>query len=186
MAMTPQLWTINGLATELGKDRRTLGKALRHVPTDGTTRGGHRGWHMESALRALSNRGQARSEVPPTPPGFEVIERLENPAAKAQLLTIMYFRYRIGWMAASMAVMAGAPMKSAYTIFHFMGEAFAMEAELVCAVWDLGDIQFTEDEVLNPDLVEKPDWEHLAKLAGEPVDMQTWHAWAQERGRGKH
>ena len=32
MAMTRQLWTLNGLATELGKDRRTLGRALRHVP----------------------------------------------------------------------------------------------------------------------------------------------------------
>ena len=31
MAMTRQLWTLNGLATELGKDRRTLGRALRHV-----------------------------------------------------------------------------------------------------------------------------------------------------------
>jgi hypothetical protein len=32
MAMTRQFWTSNGLAAELGRDRRTLGKALRHVP----------------------------------------------------------------------------------------------------------------------------------------------------------
>src|SRR5680860_1796973 len=113
MAMTPQLWTINGLATELGKDRRTLGKALRHVPADGTTRGGHRGWHMESALRALSNKGQASSDVPPTPPGFEVIDLFENPVDRAYLLVMMFLIYRIGPLAASTAVMAGAPMKSA-------------------------------------------------------------------------
>ena len=57
MAMTRQLWTLNGLATELGKDRRTLGRALRHVPADGTARGGHKGWFMETALRALERQG---------------------------------------------------------------------------------------------------------------------------------
>lgn len=54
MAMTRQLWTINGLATELGKDRRTLGKALRNIPADGKTRGGYKSWYMETALRALT------------------------------------------------------------------------------------------------------------------------------------
>jgi hypothetical protein len=66
MAMTRQLWSINGLATELGKDRRTLGRALRHVAADGTTRGGYQGWFMETALRALGAKGQASSEDPPT------------------------------------------------------------------------------------------------------------------------
>ena len=62
MAMTRQLWTINGLATELGKDRRTLGRVLRHVAADGTTRGGYKGWFMETALRALNRKGKAAVE----------------------------------------------------------------------------------------------------------------------------
>ena len=66
---------------------------------------------METALRALSDKGQASSEDPPTPPGFEVIDRVENPVDKAQLLALMYLIYRIGPLAASMAVLAGAPMK---------------------------------------------------------------------------
>ena len=76
MPMTRQLWTINGLATELGKDRRTLGRALQHVAADGTTRGGYQGWFMETALRALSHKGKASNEDAPTPLGFEVISRL--------------------------------------------------------------------------------------------------------------
>ena len=104
MAMTRQLWTLSGLATELGKDRRTIGRALRHVPADGTTRGGYEGWFMETALRALSHKGKASSEDAPTPLGFEVIDRVENPVDKAQLLTLMYLIYHIGPLAASMAV----------------------------------------------------------------------------------
>ena len=35
MAMTPQLWTISGLAVELRMDRRTVASKLRAVPADG-------------------------------------------------------------------------------------------------------------------------------------------------------
>ena len=183
MAMTRQLWTLNGLATELGKDRRTLGRALSHVPADGSTQDGHKGWFMETALRALDGKGKASGEEPPTPPGFEVIDAVDNPVHKAQLLVLMYLIYRIGPMAASMAVMAAAPMKSAYAIYHFMTAALAMEAEQICAMWGIGQFAFAEEPgIFSPGLFEEPDWKHLAELAGEPVDMQAWHAWAQERG----
>src|SRR5689334_3277592 len=128
MAMTRQLWTLNGLATELGKDRRTLGRALRGAPADGTTAGGYQGWFMETA----------------TPPGFEVIDRVENPVDKAQLLVLMYLIYQIGPLAAAMAVMAGAPMKSAYAIRNLSTAALAMEAEK-CAAWGLGRFAFTDE-----------------------------------------
>lgn len=90
MAMPRQLWSINGLATELGKDRRTLGRALRHVPTDGTTQSGYKGWFMETALRALSDKGKARVEEEATPPGLEIIDRMENPVDKAQLSRLLW------------------------------------------------------------------------------------------------
>jgi hypothetical protein len=128
MAMTRQLWSINGLATELGKDRRTLGRALRHVPADGTTQSGYNGWFMETALRALSDKGKARVEEEATPPGLEIIDRVENPVDKAQLLLLMYLIYPIGPLAASMAVMAGAPMKAAYGVHDLMILALALEA----------------------------------------------------------
>lgn len=183
MAMTRQLWTLNGLATELGKDRRTLGRALRDVPTDGSARDGHKGWFLETALRALDGKGKASGEEPPTPPGFEVIDAVDNPVHKAQLLVLMYLIYRIGLMAASMAVMAAAPMKSAYAIYHFMTAALAMEAEQICAMWGIGQFAFAEEPgIFKPGLFEEPDWERLAELAGESVDMEAWQTWARERG----
>lgn len=182
--MTRQLWTLNGLATELGKDRRTLGRILRHVPADGTTQGGYKGWFMETALRALSDKGKASNEDAPTPPGFEVIDRVTNPVDRAQLLVLMYLIYRIGPMAASMAVMAGAPMKCAYAINNFMIMALTMEAEMVCAEWEIGRFAFTQEPyIFNFDVFDKANWERLAELAGEPVDIRAWQAWARERGR---
>ena len=183
MAMTRQLWTLNGLVTELSKDRRTLGRVLPGVPADGTTRGGYQGWFMETALRALNDKGKASGENPPTPSGFEVIDHVNNPVDKAQLLLLMYLIYQIGPLAATMAVMAGALMKSAYAIRNLMTAALAMEAEKVCAAWEIGEFAFTEESgIFNFDLFEEPDWKRLARLASEPVDLQAWQAWAQERG----
>jgi hypothetical protein len=182
MAMTRQLWSLNGLATELGKDRRTIGRVLRHVPADGMTRGGYKGWFMETALRALRGKGQVSSGHPPTPPGFEIIGRVENPVDKAQLLTPMYLIYRIGPLSASMAVLAGAPMKSVYAIHDFMIMAVALEAEKICAEWDIGRFAFTEEpRIFNFDVFDEANWERLAASAGEPVDMPAWQAWARER-----
>src|SRR3954449_7350596 len=52
MAMRPRLWTISGLAVELGRDRRTIAKALARVPPAGRV-GGHDAWRMADALQAL-------------------------------------------------------------------------------------------------------------------------------------
>ena len=51
--MTKKLWSINGMATELGRDRRTIAKALRGTPRDGTTPSGNDGWFLQTALRRL-------------------------------------------------------------------------------------------------------------------------------------
>jgi hypothetical protein len=137
---------------------------------------------METALRALSHKGKASSEDAPTPLGFEVIDRVENPVDKAQLLTLMYLIYRIGPLAASMAVLAGAPMKSAYAIHDFMIMALAMEAEEICAAWGIGRFAFAEEPgIFNFDVFDEANWERLAASAGEPVDMPAWQAWARER-----
>jgi hypothetical protein len=74
---------------------------------------------METALHALSDKGKPSAGDAPTPPGFEVIDRVENPVDRAVLLTLTYLIYRIGPIAASMAVLAGA-MKSAYALHDFM------------------------------------------------------------------
>ena len=58
MAMTAQLWTINGLMAEVGRDRRAVSQALRDVPPDGKTKTGHKGWYLTTAVRALNGGGE--------------------------------------------------------------------------------------------------------------------------------
>lgn len=57
MSMTRTLFSISGLATELGKDRRTISNALAAVPPDGQI-GARPGWHMLTALAALGWTGR--------------------------------------------------------------------------------------------------------------------------------
>jgi phage terminase Nu1 subunit (DNA packaging protein) len=59
MGMTARLWSINALATELGRDRRTIAKALRQVAPDGKADGG-KAWFMTTALAALAAADQPR------------------------------------------------------------------------------------------------------------------------------
>ena len=55
----PALWSLNGLASELGLDRRTLAKRLRGVPPDGD-RNGNPAWKMQTVLDALRRAEGAR------------------------------------------------------------------------------------------------------------------------------
>jgi len=63
MAMKAKIWTLNGLAVELGRDVRMLGKALSGVKPDGMV-GKNPGYCIETALSALRRRGATRSGQP--------------------------------------------------------------------------------------------------------------------------
>jgi hypothetical protein len=60
MSMTAKLYSISGLAVELGRDRRTVSKALARTPPDGKTASGDDAWHLTTALRALDDRSDGR------------------------------------------------------------------------------------------------------------------------------
>jgi phage terminase Nu1 subunit (DNA packaging protein) len=61
--MTPRLWTVNGLATELGLDRRSLASRLATTPADSQVQG-RPAWLMKNALVALGQPTRApRSEL---------------------------------------------------------------------------------------------------------------------------
>jgi hypothetical protein len=63
----------------------------------------------------------------------------------------------------------------------------AIALAAVCAAWGIGKFAFTDEPgILNIDLFEEPDWERLAKLAAEPLDVKSWQAWARERGSLKN
>jgi hypothetical protein len=57
--MTAKLFSISALATELDRDRRTIGKALARVSPDGKTASGDAAWHLTTALAAL-DRNEGR------------------------------------------------------------------------------------------------------------------------------
>jgi len=52
MSMTRTLYTLSALSVELGRDRRTIARALSAVPPDGKV-SGHGAWHLLTALQAL-------------------------------------------------------------------------------------------------------------------------------------
>ena len=63
MGMTAKLYSLNGLATELQRDRRTVGKALSHVAPDGKTPSRRSGLALDH--RAVRARPERRSSQPP-------------------------------------------------------------------------------------------------------------------------
>ena len=60
MAMVPKPLSISALSVELGRDRRTIAKALARIPPDGTTESGDAGWLVVTALNALDRNGDGR------------------------------------------------------------------------------------------------------------------------------
>jgi hypothetical protein len=58
MAMTTKLWSLNSLATEVGVNIRTLGRALSGTQPDGELNG-HPAYYLRTALSALAARDRA-------------------------------------------------------------------------------------------------------------------------------
>lgn len=85
MAMTARIWTINGLASELDRDRRTIGAALRDVNHDGKTDRGHKGWYMETALKALGAGGRGGSSEDGLDKNAELARKAKEEADKLEM-----------------------------------------------------------------------------------------------------
>jgi hypothetical protein len=61
--MKRKLWSQHALAKELGHNERTIARVLENVPADGAIPGGHRGWHLKTALAALSDYSAGSSQL---------------------------------------------------------------------------------------------------------------------------
>jgi hypothetical protein len=53
MSMRAKLWSLSGLSVELGRNVRTVSRALQNTAPDGRI-GKHPGWRLQTALRALA------------------------------------------------------------------------------------------------------------------------------------
>jgi fermentation-respiration switch protein FrsA (DUF1100 family) len=182
MAMTKKLFSINGLATELGRDRRTLAKRLDGVPPDGVLPGGHNGWHMTTVLASLEDKRLA----PPSRDkllGYAAAHRATNPVDQAIIVTALTLFYRIGLTAAIAAVVAGAPMKVVFALHNIMLSKFAHDVSDLLADLGVEGCHDADNAVLfELDAIEKVDWEVLAVHAEEKLDLQEWQSWAEARG----
>lgn len=79
MAMRPQLFSANALAVELGRDIRTVARALRTTLPDGRI-GTRDGWRLRTAIDALDRleprRTGSRASAEPDEGALETIEKI--------------------------------------------------------------------------------------------------------------
>lgn len=68
--MKPRLWTVSGLAVELGRSPRTIGKALSGVAPDGRS-GTYAAWLMATAVNALLKHDHPEATTGAFNPAYE-------------------------------------------------------------------------------------------------------------------
>ena len=59
----PRLWSLNALSNELGRNMRTVSRAMKDVPPDGTV-SKHRAWKLSTALAAMRRYENASDRFP--------------------------------------------------------------------------------------------------------------------------
>lgn len=153
MAMRPRLWTISGLAVELGRDRRTVAKALARVPPAGKV-GGHDAWRLADALKALEPKRWGRSA------GNVWDEAGMHPFEYGMMIVRNLVLFALPDQVAGAAVGCGLPM----------AETFELVTAVAGAVQDgveahVGDRGWAP---LPADCVAPIDWPALARRSGEP------------------
>ncbi len=193
--MRPKLWTLSGLEAELGRDRRTIARALRSVRPDGQVRG-HDGWHMTTALSALSryglNHGSAYASAAARAPavssaaavsvplGYEAVERISAVSDKCIVFGLLSLAYRMPRLAASIAAGAEVPMKSCYALYEALMLGMFTEVADACAALEIEPFLDPETaDIMAPDAFQPCNWEQLARNCGEPVDLDAWKAWSR-------
>jgi hypothetical protein len=68
-----QLWSLNGIANEVGKNFRTVSRALEDVRPDGGAKDGNPRWYLATAVAALG----ARARLTGRPSGSRAPERYD-------------------------------------------------------------------------------------------------------------
>ena len=86
MAMMPTLFSLRGLAVELGRDVRGVAKAMRNAPPDGKTGAKQsQAWYLQTALRAITAyEARIGGNGPSKEIGADVLIELERVAPDLQ------------------------------------------------------------------------------------------------------
>lgn len=179
MAMTKKNWSINALATEFGLDRRTVALRVNGIKPAAKVNGSPV-WHLAAVAPVLADKEKPKQsyKAPSLPPGLFYLETLDSPVDKAAAYVGLSLIYRIGPLAASIAIMNGAPCKVAYAIEKSMTLSFMQMVEELGRQSGLEPwASEAEPDMYVVDAFEEVDWAALAKAAGEVVDLEAWKAY---------
>jgi hypothetical protein len=189
MGMTRRLWSLNGLETETGRDRRTLGKILSAVPPDGRL-GKHSGWYLTTVLSAIDrheNPVPSRGPVHPAeiPAAFNAMLKVVEPVHGGMIFTALHMTYQVPALAAVMAVMSGAPVRVAWMLKKSMILGMFEKTLEMCREGRIEPFA-RDEEALQVDLQAfcENDWKALARMAGEPFDQAACEEYDRERSAG--
>jgi hypothetical protein len=145
MAFQPGLHTIEGLAVELDRDRRTIAKALRATPADGEI-SGRSAWRVATAVAALRAREGTANIMPALDECARLAEEIEELWTAMEALPNLPDRRRlvvergrlIGELERALAAsIEGVPEAEAglHRLFHEHVMAATISQVLVLAGW---------------------------------------------------
>jgi hypothetical protein len=114
---------------------------------------------------------------------------LTNPGEWLFALAVQEMAYRTPVMAAIFAVHAGATCAQAFRAHRDARVAALSEAADLLTEAGIphppGCDGWHEAEMWDPERFSRPNWPHLAQIAGEPHDEAAWRAAAEELGEGQ-
>ena len=152
MAMTPQVWSVNALATELGLDRRTVGKRLALTTPHSMAADGSPRWRLNDAVQALFDIKSRQQHV-------DLNEaRRRKASAEAQLAELELARQQ-GQVVAVEDV--GVELERCYS---------AVRARLMAIPPKLAPLLCPDDPATAQGMIETAVVEALAELSEGPAD----------------
>ena len=179
MAMMPQLFTLNGLSAELGRDFRLIARRLRGVPPDGKV-GKRPAWFLRTAIAAMQahdeeKRGARRGnshDLPELPRGI----RSDDPLAALVGMVAGLALSEISDVVARLVIGAGGDAYTAYFAASFAPEVMRRRLGEAFVRLGLDGGRFP----IRPGW-RRLDWSAIAKQTGQRFDEAVMKAACRER-----
>lgn len=121
------------------------------------------------------NKVTAEGNSPP--PGFEVLDLMEDPFDAGALSMVLTLFYRAGPDVAGLAIAAGSSCQIAYSLERAFRHSVLLQFKDYAAQNGSKSLrQALDSEFIQMSAFSEVNWPNLAQLAGEAVDLDAWHA----------
>lgn len=182
--MTKQLWSINALATEFDRDRRTVALALKNVRPDGRLKG-HAAWHLDTALAVLQPVLNEPVRLPDFPQPFAAtLAKIDDPGDRMAVTAVMDLVYRAPARATMAAAQCGLSVVDAYRFRDLFTILLMGLAEMTLTAMKIPPFASGQDVIdWNLDSFDRNHWANMAEAAGEPHDEAAWEEAALKANR---